>query len=121
MLEYKGHAGLVRSLFLDAANNRVLSGSYDQSMRVYDYTTGEDIAVYPNWTTSWILSAKSDYRRIVATSQDGRALLLDFGYGIDGVDMLRGANVLGGNWSMYEKIKKPSTTATSQSFPRRKF
>lgn len=101
-LEYKGHQGLVRSLFLDAANNRVLSGSYDQSMRVYDYTNGEEIAVYPNWTTSWILSAKSDYRRIVATSQDGRALILDFGYGIDGIDMLGGSNVLGGNWGVHQ-------------------
>lgn len=89
--KFTGHTGLVRSLFLDTPNKRVLSGSYDQSIRVYDYETGEDISVYDNWTTSWILSAKSDYRRIVATSQDGRALLLDFGYGIDDVEILAGA------------------------------
>ena len=76
---FKGHGGLVRSLYLDYANKRVLSGSYDQGIRVYDFNTGEDIAVYDNWTTSWILAAKSDYRRIVATSQDGRALMIDFG------------------------------------------
>ncbi|KAF2092041.1 WD40 repeat-like protein [Saccharata proteae CBS 121410] len=88
---YAGHGGLVRSLFLDTPNKRVISGSYDQSIRVYNYETGEAIAVYENWTTSWILSAKSDYRRVVATSQDGRALLLDFGYGLPGVDILAGS------------------------------
>jgi len=76
---FKGHGALVRSLYLDYANKRVLSGSYDQSIHVYDFNTGEDVAVYDNWTTSWILAAKSDYRRIVATSQDGRALMIDFG------------------------------------------
>ncbi|KAK8219612.1 WD40-repeat-containing domain protein [Phyllosticta paracitricarpa] len=89
--KYTGHTGLVRSLFLDTPNSRVLSGSYDQSIRVYDYNTGDEISVYDNWTTSWILSAKSDYRRIVATSQDGRALLLDFGYGISDVELLAGS------------------------------
>jgi F-box and WD-40 domain protein 1/11 len=87
---YEGHCGLVRSLFLDSPNGRVLSGSYDQSMRVYDFKTGKEIATYKDWTTSWILAAKCDYRRIVATSQDGRALLMDFGYNIPGVNDLRG-------------------------------
>ena len=86
--QYTGHGGLVRSLYLDAANNRVLSGSYDQSMRVYNYTNGQQIQHYPDWTTSWILSAKSDYRRIVATSQDGRAVMLDFGWDVDGKEIL---------------------------------
>lgn len=84
------HGGLVRSLFLDAHNGRVISGSYDQSIRVSHYDTGETFGTYENWTTSWILSAKSDYRRVVATSQDGRALILDFGWGVDGADMLMG-------------------------------
>lgn len=78
------HGGLVRSLFLDAHNGRVISGSYDQSIRVADFATGEIWGTYENWTTSWILSAKSDYRRVVATSQDGRALVLDFGWGVSG-------------------------------------
>jgi len=86
---YKGHSDLVRSLFLDTANNHVLSGSYDQSMRLYEYETGEEIAVFEDWTTSWILAAKCDYRRIVATSQDGRALMLDFGAGVPGIELLK--------------------------------
>lgn len=102
---FKGHTGLVRSLFLDASNSRVLSGSYDQSIHVYDYDAvprqegeaqGVDlIAKFENWTTSWILSAKSDYRRIVCTSQDGRAVLLDFGFNVTDVDLLSGIPNIG--------------------------
>jgi F-box and WD-40 domain protein 1/11 len=82
------HGGLVRSLFLDAFNGRIVSGSYDQSIRIADYETGEVYASYENWTTSWILSAKSDYRRVVATSQDGRTLILDFGWNVQGREAL---------------------------------
>ncbi|CAO2653319.1 Nn.00g027300.m01.CDS01 [Neocucurbitaria sp. VM-36] len=85
------HDGLVRSLFLDAFNGRIVSGSYDQSIQVSDYETGRTYAVYKNWTTSWILSAKSDYRRVVATSQDGRTLILDFGHEVPGSKLLVGS------------------------------
>ncbi|KAF2488777.1 WD40 repeat-like protein [Lophium mytilinum] len=84
------HGGLVRSLFLDAHNNRVISGSYDQSIRISHYDSGETFGTYKDWTTSWILSAKSDYRRVVATSQDGRVVILDFGWGVDDVHLLEG-------------------------------
>jgi F-box and WD-40 domain protein 1/11 len=91
------HGGLVRSLFLDAVNGRVVSGSYDQSIRIADYHTGEVFGLYENWTTSWILSAKSDYRRVVATSQDGRALILDFAWGVEGGECLVGTGTRSGN------------------------
>lgn len=77
--QYTGHSQLVRSLWLDSANNRVVSGSYDLDLRVYDFITGKQIWRAEEWTTSWMLAAKSDYRRIVATSQDGRILIIDFG------------------------------------------
>jgi len=89
-LRLEGHANLVRSLYLDAANRRVVSGSYDMSLRVWDFDSGKVLMHLPNWTTSWMLSAKSDYRRIVSTSQDGRVLVMDFGDGVDGVEMLEG-------------------------------
>ena len=66
--------------------------------RVYDFETGNEIWRAEDWTTSWMLAAKSDYRRIVATSQDGRVLVIDFGLRkeldndgtpIEGVDLLR--------------------------------
>jgi F-box and WD-40 domain protein 1/11 len=88
--EYTGHQGLVRSLFLDYGNKRVLSGSYDQGIRVYDFDSHTSVGTYDNWTTSWILAAKSDYRRIVATSQDGRVLLMDFGLDVEGAMLLSG-------------------------------
>lgn len=99
VLTYAGHTQLVRSLFLDTQNKRVVSGSYDLDLRVYDYETGNLTAVFPEWTTSWMLAAKCDYRRIVSTSQDGRILLIDFGINQDGrkvpgVDLLRGCEPL---------------------------
>ncbi|KAH8692734.1 putative F-box and WD40 domain protein [Talaromyces proteolyticus] len=86
--EIKGHSGLVRSLHLDTLNNRVVSGSYDFSVKVFDSTSGQLSIDLPGWTTSWMLSAKSDYRRIVATSQDSRTVIMDFGYGLDGIELL---------------------------------
>lgn len=86
--ELQGHTGLVRSLHLDGPSNRVVSGSYDMSVKVFDLESGELSINLPGWTTSWMLSAKSDYRRIVATSQDSRAVIMDFGYGVEGIEML---------------------------------
>ncbi|KAK3697675.1 hypothetical protein LTR37_017324 [Vermiconidia calcicola] len=98
--QFTGHSQLVRSLWLDSHNNRVVSGSYDLDLRVYDFVTGQELWRAEEWTTSWMLAAKSDYRRIVSTSQDGRILIIDFGLKkcrtpddgqpIDGVDLLRG-------------------------------
>ena len=86
--EMAGHQGLVRSLHLDNTNGRIVSGSYDASIRVYDIATGQLIAAFVRWATSWILSAKSDYRRIVAASQDSRIVIIDFGHGVPDIDLL---------------------------------
>ncbi|CAD6570253.1 MAG: hypothetical protein ASARMPREDX12_003431 [Alectoria sarmentosa] len=86
--ELKGHEGLVRSLHLDSASGRVVSGSYDTSVKAYDMRSGETIVNFTKWTSSWILSAKADYRRIVATSQDSRAVIMDFGYQLPGIESL---------------------------------
>ncbi|MCJ1284313.1 hypothetical protein MMC26_003644 [Xylographa opegraphella] len=88
--ELKGHEGLVRSLHLDSANGRVISGSYDTSVKAYDLNTGDLICDFRGWTTSWMLSAKADYRRIVATSQDSRAVIMDFGHLLPGIELLEG-------------------------------
>ena len=92
--QLKGHKGLVRSLHLDSANGRIVSGSYDMSVKVWDGkhgTSSSDGGLkinFEGWTTSWMLAAKSDYRKIVCTSQDGRVVIIDFGYGLEGADML---------------------------------
>ncbi|KAL8903735.1 MAG: hypothetical protein Q9207_003730 [Kuettlingeria erythrocarpa] len=86
--EMRGHVGLVRSLDLDSNNGRLVSGSYDKKIRGYDTRSGECIFQFAEWTASWILSAKLDYRRIIATSQDGRIVIIDFGYDLPGADLL---------------------------------
>ena len=86
--ELKGHEGLVRSLHLDSSSGRVVSGSYDTSVKAFDLKTGQSVVNFTKWTSSWILSAKADYRRIVATSQDSRAVIMDFGYQLPGIDAL---------------------------------
>jgi len=86
--ELKGHEGLVRSLHLDSASGRVVSGSYDTSVKVYDLRSGEMLVNFTKWTSSWILSAKADYRRIIATSQDSRAVIMDFGHQLPGIESL---------------------------------
>lgn len=78
----------MRSLHMDSTNGRIVSGSYDMSVKVFDAVSGELSIDLPGWTTSWMLSAKSDYRRIVATSQDSRTVIMDFGYGLDGIELL---------------------------------
>jgi len=88
--ELQGHKGLVRSLHLDSANGRIISGSYDTSVKAYDLCTGDMICDFEGWTTSWMLSAKADYRRIVATSQDSRAVVMDFGHSLPGIELLEG-------------------------------
>lgn len=92
--QLKGHKSLVRSLHLDSANNRIVSGSYDGSVKVWDAKQGSHSRDgglkinFEGWTTSWMLAAKSDYRKIVCTSQDGRVVIIDFGYGLEGAEML---------------------------------
>ncbi|OAL40079.1 hypothetical protein AYO20_00497 [Fonsecaea nubica] len=92
--EMKGHKDLVRSLHLDSANSRIISGSYDHSIKVWDAEKGESAEDgglkinFEGWSSSWILAAKSDYRKIVCTSQDARVVIIDFGYGIDGVELV---------------------------------
>ena len=88
--EFMGHGDLVRSLHFDSLNSRIISGSYDNSIKAYDSHTGEMICDFSGWTTSWMLCAKADYRRIVATSQDGRVVLMDFGYQLPGIELLEG-------------------------------
>ena len=86
--ELKGHEGLVRSLHLDSSSGRVVSGSYDTSVKAFDLRTGRPVVNFTKWTSSWILSAKADYRRIIATSQDSRAVIMDFGYQLSGIEAL---------------------------------
>lgn len=86
--EMRAHDNLVRSLHIDSVSGRLVSGSYDTDIKVWDMATGQQLLDFPRWHASWVLSAKSDYRRIVSTGQAPKILIMDFGADIDGVDML---------------------------------
>ncbi|KAI6778881.1 uncharacterized protein J7T54_000537 [Emericellopsis cladophorae] len=84
----RAHHTLVRSLHIDSVSGRLVSGSYDTDIKVWDMNSGRQLLDFPHWHSSWVLSAKSDYRRIVSTGPDPKVLLMDFGAGIDGIDLL---------------------------------
>ncbi|PKS10387.1 hypothetical protein jhhlp_002138 [Lomentospora prolificans] len=86
--EMKAHDGLVRSLHIDSVSGRLISGSYDTDIKVFDMESGCQLLDFPKWHASWVLSAKSDYRRIVSTGQDPKILILDFGADIKGIEAL---------------------------------
>ncbi len=82
------HENLVRSLYIDSISGRLVSGSYDQDIKVFSLATGELLLDFPKWHSSWVLGAKSDYRRIVSTGQDPKILIMDFGMSIKGIEKL---------------------------------
>ncbi|KAK3368575.1 WD40-repeat-containing domain protein [Podospora didyma] len=86
--EMKAHDSLVRSLHVDSVSGRLVSGSYDSDIKVWDMETGQPLLDFPKWHSSWVLSAKSDYRRIVSSGQDPKILILDFGAGVENIEML---------------------------------
>lgn len=86
--EMRAHENLVRSLHVDSVSGRLVSGSYDTDIKVWDVETGRQLLDFPKWHSSWVLSAKSDYRRIVSTGQDPKILIMDFGAAVKGIDML---------------------------------
>lgn len=90
--EMKAHESLVRSLHIDSVSGRLVSGSYDTDIKVFDMETGRQLLDFPRWHASWVLSAKSDYRRIVSTGQDPKILVMDFGAGVPGIEQLESPN-----------------------------
>lgn len=90
------HENLVRSLHIDSVSGRLVSGSYDTDIKVWDMASGRQLLDFPRWHASWVLSAKSDYRRIVSTGQAPKILVMDFGAGVDGVEMLESGGGGGG-------------------------
>jgi F-box and WD-40 domain protein 1/11 len=82
------HDLLVRSLHIDSVSGRLVSGSYDQDIKVFDLESGRQLLDFPHWHGSWVLSAKSDYRRIVSTGQEPKILIMDFGAGLRNIEML---------------------------------
>jgi F-box and WD-40 domain protein 1/11 len=82
------HEDLVRSLHIDSVSGRLISASYDKDIKVFDMATGSLLLDFPKWHSSWVLAAKSDYRRIISTGQDPKILVMDFGMKIKGIGKL---------------------------------
>ncbi|KAI9717817.1 MAG: hypothetical protein M1812_004546 [Candelaria pacifica] len=83
-----GHTGLVRSLHLDQVNRRLISSSYDMTVKVFDYDTGDLIVDFPGMAKSWMLAVKADFRRVFCASQDGKVLMIDFGWNLANAALL---------------------------------
>ncbi|KAJ7704307.1 WD40-repeat-containing domain protein [Mycena rosella] len=80
-----GHEALVRALAFDVPSGRLVSASYDKSVRVWDLGSGRLVREFRESHTSHIFDVKFDERRIVSTSHDQKIVVLDFGAGL-GVD-----------------------------------
>ena len=88
------HENLVRSLHIDSISGRLISGSYDQDIKVFEMETGNLLLDFPKWHASWVLGAKSDYRRIISTGQDPKILIMDFGMDIKGIEKLESVGAI---------------------------
>lgn len=88
------HDNLVRSLHIDSVSGRLVSGSYDTDIKVFDMESGRLLLDFPKWHQSWVLGAKSDYRRIVSTGQDPKILIMDFGIDIKDIELLESAETI---------------------------
>lgn len=84
----EGHKNLVRTLCLDDMNMRIVSGSYDATVKVWNLETGKLVLDIKHFHSTWILAVKADKRRLVSTSQDRMGLVIDFGEGVEGLEEL---------------------------------
>jgi F-box and WD-40 domain protein 1/11 len=86
--EISAHRSLVRSVYIDSVSGLLIAGSYDQDINVFKLGTGKMMLQFPKWHSSWVLAAKSDYRRIISTGEEGGIVVMDFGGGVQGIEGL---------------------------------
>ncbi|KAG8887725.1 hypothetical protein FRB98_009109 [Tulasnella sp. 332] len=89
-----GHDLLVRALSFDSASGRLLSASYDKSVKIWDVVEGKSSGGngtvsaictrrFENRHTSHIFDVKFDARRVISSSHDESVIIVDFGEGLD--------------------------------------
>jgi len=78
-----GHDLLVRALSFDPTSGRLVSASYDTTVKLWDLNTGKMVREFKNSHISHIFDVKFDVRRIVSTSHDQQIVILDFSDGLD--------------------------------------
>lgn len=97
----EGHESLVRSLHINGRKSKciiglvilirlsnflihvVISGSYDQSIKVWDFDLSAPLLDLKGFHSSWVFAAKADCKRIVSTSYSSDVVLFDFTDGLD--------------------------------------
>ncbi|EJU01348.1 WD40 repeat-like protein [Dacryopinax primogenitus] len=83
----KGHHDLVRSLAVNRTMNRVISASYDKSVKVWDVDAeGKELKLvrdFPDVHDSQIFDVACDVSRIATASYSHVVTVLDFGYDLD--------------------------------------
>ncbi|KAF8511294.1 WD40-repeat-containing domain protein [Gautieria morchelliformis] len=78
-----GHTALVRALSFNPRTGRLISGSYDKTVKMWDIRTGSMIREFRNAHESHIFDVKFDASHIVSTSHDQKIVVLDWSYGLD--------------------------------------
>ncbi|KAF8902624.1 WD40-repeat-containing domain protein [Gymnopilus junonius] len=73
-----GHEALVRALSFDSRTGRLVSASYDRSVKLWDLPSGKLVREFKGIHTSHIFDVKFDIARIVSTSHDQKIVILDF-------------------------------------------
>ncbi|KZO94713.1 WD40 repeat-like protein [Calocera viscosa TUFC12733] len=83
----KGHHDLVRSLAVDPNMGRVISASYDKSLKVWDLDSeGKQLKLvrdFPDVHESQIFDVDCDASRIITASYSNVVTVLDFGFDLD--------------------------------------
>ncbi|KAJ2424409.1 hypothetical protein GGF41_002795, partial [Coemansia sp. RSA 2531] len=82
----RGHKDLVRTLHFNGGR-RAVSGSYDQTIKVWDIVSGECTLDLKDVHTSWVFDVQFSTSRIVSTSQDQKIVIWDFSKGLDVSDI----------------------------------
>ncbi|TFK31228.1 hypothetical protein BDQ12DRAFT_694405 [Crucibulum laeve] len=78
-----GHDALVRALSFDPRSGRLVSASYDKTVKVWDLGSGKMVREFKGTHTSHIFDVKFDVARIVSTSHDQKIVVLDFSKGLE--------------------------------------
>ncbi|KAF8583454.1 WD40 repeat-like protein [Ramaria rubella] len=78
-----GHTALVRALSFNPRTGRLISGSYDKTVKMWNIHTGTMIREFRNAHDSHIFDVKLDASHIVSTSHDQKIVVLDWSYGLD--------------------------------------
>ncbi|KAF8892895.1 WD40-repeat-containing domain protein [Infundibulicybe gibba] len=78
-----GHEALVRALAFDPRTGRLVSASYDKTVKVWDLGSGKMVREFKNTHTSHIFDVKFDAARIHVPRS--KIVVLDFSAGLDPV------------------------------------